>query len=187
MRIISGICRGRKLTPLKGLDIRPTSDRIRETLFNILGPQIRHAQVLDLFAGTGALGLEALSRGAMHAVFADRSDTACHMIRQNIHRCGFQEQTTVIRQDLFSSWIDAGIAGRRFDLIFIDPPYDKRYVSKILDRKNFSALLSENGIIVAEHAATETLPSSLIGLDIFRQKKYSRTTISFLTQTQDVA
>lgn len=187
MRIISGICRGRKLTPLKGLDIRPTSDRIRETLFNILGPRVRHAQVLDLFAGTGALGLEALSRGATHAVFVDRSDTACHTIRQNIDRCGFLEQTTMIRQDLFSPWLDAAIACRQFDLIFLDPPYDNGYVFKILDRKNLSALLSENGIIVAEHAADEILPSSLNGLDIFRQKKYSRTTISFLTRTQDVA
>ena len=187
MRIISGICRGRKLTPLKGLDIRPTPDRIRETLFNILGPRVRHAQVLDLFAGTGALGLEALSRGAVHAVFVDRSDTACHIIRQNIDRCGFPEQTTVIREDLFSLRTPAAIACQQFDLIFLDPPYAKGYVSKTLGQKNFSALLSENGIIVAEHAASEILPFSLNGLDIFRQKKYSRTLISFLTRTQDIA
>jgi len=186
MRIISGTCRGRQLSPLKGRDIRPTSDRIRETLFNILGSRVRHAQILDLFAGTGALGLEALSRGAGHAVFVDRSDTACQVIRQNIHRCGFHEQTTVIRQDLFSPWIDAGIACRRFDVIFLDPPYDNGYVLKTIHQKTLSALLSENGIIVAEHGAGETLTSSLNlnGLDIFRQKKYSRTTISFLNRTQ---
>ncbi len=185
MRIISGICRGRKLTPPKGLDIRPTSDRIRETLFNILGPRVRHAQVLDLFAGTGALGLEALSRGAAHAVFLDRSDTACHIIRQNIDRCGFPAQATVVRQDLFSPRTHAAILCRQFDLIFLDPPYDNGYVSKTLEQKNLVDLLSENGIIVAEHAAHEILPSSLNGLDILRQKKYSRTTISFLTRTQD--
>jgi 16S rRNA (guanine966-N2)-methyltransferase len=187
MRIISGICRGRKLVPLKGLDIRPTSDRIRESLFNILGPRVRHAQVLDLFAGTGALGLEALSRGAAHAVFLDRSDTACHIIRQNIDRCGFPEQATVIRQDLFSFQPHTAIACRQFDLIFLDPPYDNGYVLKTFEQKNLAALLAENGIIVAEHAAHEMLPSFLNGLDIFRQKKYSRTTISFLTRTQDIA
>ncbi len=187
MRIISGTCRGRKLTPLKGMDIRPTSDRIRETLFNILGPRVKNAQVLDLFAGTGALGLEALSRGAAHAVFLDRSDIACQTIRQNIDRCGFLEQTTVIRQDLFSLRLPAAIVSRQFDLIFLDPPYDNGYVIQILEQKNPAALLSENGMIVAEHAADEILPSSLNGLDIFRQKKYSRTTISFLTRTQDIA
>lgn len=187
MRIISGICRGRKLTPPKDLDIRPTSDRIRETLFNILGPKVRDAQVLDLFAGTGALGLEALSRGAAHAVFLDRSDTACDIIRQNIHRCGFPEQTTVIRQDLFSLWPPAAIDCRQFDLIFLDPPYDNGYALKTLEQKNLASFLSETGIIVAEHAAREILPPSLNGLDIFRQKKYSRTMISFLTRTQDIA
>jgi 16S rRNA (guanine966-N2)-methyltransferase len=187
MRIISGICRGRKLTPLKGPDIRPTSDRIKETLFNILGPKVRHAQVLDLFAGTGALGLEALSRGAAHTVFVDRSETACDIIRQNIHRCGFPAQATVVRQDLFSPGTHAAIVCRQFDLIFLDPPYDNGYVLKTLEQKNPASFLSETGIIVAEHAAHEILPSSLNGLDIFRQKKYSRTTISFLTRTQDIA
>jgi 16S rRNA (guanine966-N2)-methyltransferase len=185
MRIISGTCRGRKLTPLKGLDIRPTSDRIRETIFNILGPRVRHAQVLDLFAGTGALGLEALSRGAAHAVFVDRSDTACHIIRQNIDQCRFMEQATLIQQDLFSPWTDPGMASRRFDLIFLDPPYGLNYLLKTIEYHNLSEMLSENGIIVAEQDARETLSSTLTGLDIFRQKKYSRTTVSFLTRKQD--
>jgi 16S rRNA (guanine966-N2)-methyltransferase len=186
MRIISGACRGRKLSPLKGLDIRPTSDRIRETIFNILGPRVNHAQVLDLFAGTGALGLEAVSRGADHAVFVDVSETACHVIRQNIDRCRLMEQTTLIRQDLFAPWTDPAMASRCFDLIFLDPPYGRDYAVKVLEQRHLSALLSENGVIVAEHAAKETLPPSLNGLDIFREKKYSRTTVSFLTRIQDI-
>jgi 16S rRNA (guanine966-N2)-methyltransferase len=185
MRIISGTCRGRKLTPLKGMDIRPTSDRIREAIFNILGPRVRQARVLDLFAGTGALGLEALSRGAAHAVFVDQSHTACDVIRQNIDRCRFMEQATLIRQDLFSPWSDPVMASRCFDLIFLDPPYGRNYVVKTLELPQFSALLSENGIIIAEHDTRETLSPALTGLDIFRQKKYSRTTVSFLTRLQD--
>jgi len=186
MRIISGACRGRKLVPLKGLDIRPTSDRIRETIFNILGSRVRHAQVLDLFAGSGALGLEALSRGAAHAVFVDISETACHMIRQNIDRCRVREQTSLIQQDLFAPWTDPAMASRCFDLIFLDPPYGRDYVAKTLEHHHLSALLSENGIIVAEHATQETLSRPMAGLDIFRKKKYSRTTVSFLTRTQDI-
>jgi len=185
MRIISGACRGRKLVPIQGLDIRPTSDRIRETIFNIIGPRIRQARVLDLFAGTGALGLEALSRGASHAVFMEISETACHTIRQNIDRCRFTAQTTLIRQDLFVSWPHPALASDRFDLIFMDPPYGRNYAVKALDLPDFSDLLSENGIIVAEHDTRETLPPSMGGLDIFREKKYSRTTVSFLTRLQD--
>jgi 16S rRNA (guanine966-N2)-methyltransferase len=185
MRIISGTCRGRKLVPIQGLDIRPTSDRIRESIFNILGHRTRLARVLDLFAGTGALGLEALSRGASHAVFVDRSETACHAIRQNIDRCRFSEQATLIRQDLFVPWSHPAMTSSRFDLIFLDPPYGRDYVTQTLELPGFSDLLSENGIIVAEHDSRETLPPSLGGLDIFREKKYSRTTVSFLTRLQD--
>lgn len=186
MRIISGICRGRKLTPLEGLDIRPTSDRIRETVFNILGTRVKNARVLDLFAGTGALGLEALSRGASHAVFVDVSAAACRTIRQNIDRCRFSGQTDLIQQDLFFPLHDPAVTTRCFDLIFMDPPYDREYIKKIVEKQTIAAILSDSGIIVAEHATKERLSFPLNGLDIFRQKKYSRTTISFLTRTQDV-
>ncbi len=157
MRIISGSCRGRKLTPIKGMDIRPTSDRIREAIFNILGPRVWQAQVLDLFAGTGALGLEALSRGAAHTVFVDRSDTACDVIRQNINRCRLMEQAIRIRQDLFAPWTHPAMTSRRFDLIFLDPPYGRGFVVKTLEHPFFPALLSENGIIIAEHDFREIL------------------------------
>ncbi|HSL61745.1 MAG TPA: 16S rRNA (guanine(966)-N(2))-methyltransferase RsmD [Desulfotignum sp.] len=187
MRIISGTCRGRKLISPEGREIRPTSDRIRETLFNILGTRVKTARVLDLFAGTGALGLEALSRGAAHAVFVDTSPAACRIILQNINRCGFSLQAFVIRQDLHSALHGPSIASRRFDLIFMDPPYDRGFMEKIFEKQDFADLLSEGGILVVEHASREILPSSLNGLDIFRQKKYSRTTISFLTRTQDQA
>jgi 16S rRNA (guanine966-N2)-methyltransferase len=186
MRIISGSCRGRKLTPIEGLDIRPTSDRIRETVFNILGPRVKNARVLDLFAGTGALGLEALSRGAAHAVFVDVSAFACRTIRQNIDRCRFFGQADLIQQDLIFPLHDPAVISRCFDLIFIDPPYHRGYIKKIVEKQNIAAILSDSGIMVAEHATKESLSFPLDGLDIFRQKKYSKTTISFLTRTQDI-
>lgn len=185
MRIISGTCRGRKLISLEGREIRPTADRIKETVFNILGTRVKHARVLDLFAGTGALGLEALSRGAVHAVFVDTSAAACRIILQNIDHCRFSRQAHLIQQDLFSALHDPAITSRCFDLIFMDPPYDRGYVEKIFERREIADLLSKDGILVVEHAPREILPPSLNRLDILRQKKYSRTTISFLTRTQD--
>ena len=184
MRIISGTCKGRKLTALEGRDIRPTSDRIKETIFNILGPQVKKAKVLDLFAGTGALGLEALSRGASHAVFVDISVAACNMIQHHIDDCRFFEKAGLIRHDIFTGLLPPSVMSHCFDLIFMDPPYDRGYVSNILENQNIFSLLSDGGIVVAEHATKEILPHTLNGLDIFRQKKYSRTTISFLTKTQ---
>lgn len=186
MRIISGTCRGRKLTLLKGLDIRPTSDRIRESIFNILDSRTRDARVLDLFAGTGALGLETLSRGAAHAVFVDLSPTACRIIRQNIDRCHFSGQSELIQLDVLSALNHPAVSRHRFDLIFMDPPYGRGHVAQTLEHPHLSALLSKTGIIVAEHDVREILTPPLSGLDIFRQKKYSRTTVSFLTRIQDI-
>jgi len=183
MRIISGTCRGKKLMPLEGRKIRPTSDRIKETVFNILGHRVKNAQVLDLFAGTGALGLEALSRGAAHAVFVDACADACNIIRQNIDHCRFSQHANVVHHDIFSVFSVSAIPSKCFDLIFMDPPYNRDYVKKIFEKQEVALLLSDGGILVAEHAAKENLPDTLNGLDIFRQKKYSRTTISFLTRT----
>lgn len=187
MRIISGTCRGRKLASLEGRDIRPTSDRIKESVFNILGQRIKNALVLDLFAGTGALGLEALSRGAARAVFVDKSAASCRIIQQNIDHCRFFQQSCVIRQDIFFGQLPASVTSCSFDLVFMDPPYHKNHVKTLLEKHRISSLLSDDGIVVAEHGAKETLPDTLNGLDIFRQKKYSRTTVSFLTRTQDPA
>ncbi len=185
MRIISGTCRGRKLFSPKGRDIRPTSDRIKESVFNILGPRVKNALVLDLFAGTGALGLEALSRGAARAVFVDKSAVSCNIIQKNIDHCRFFLQSSVIWLDIFSRPLPLSVTSCSFDLVFMDPPYHKNHVRTLLETYQITSLLSDAGIVVAEHAAKEILPDVLNGLDIFRQKKYSGTTVSFLTRTQE--
>lgn len=187
MRIISGICRGRKLFSPKGRDIRPTADRIRESVFNILEPRAKNALVLDLFAGTGALGLEALSRGAAHAVFVDMSAASCSIVQQNIDHCRFSEKSRVFRRDIFKQALPLSVTASSFDLIFMDPPYHKNHVKTLVETYQISALLTDGGMIVAEHAAKEILPDILNGLDIFQQKKYSGTTVSFLTRIQDPA
>lgn len=179
MRVISGSCRGRKLVKLQGLHIRPTSDRVRESIFNILGQKVRKARVLDLFAGTGALGIEALSRGANHATFIDLS---CDTIQQNLRRCGLEEKASVISCDIVEASMPQRLTQQQFDLVFIDPPYGKGHIEHTLQKSSFLEMIDEDGIIIVEQSHKEKLDIRLPGLDIYRQKKYSKTLISFINK-----
>lgn len=180
MRIIGGNFRGRKLIALSGDDIRPTADRVREAVFNIIGPWIRETRVLDLYAGTGALGLESLSRGAKAAVFVDAALSSCEVIQKNIDLCKMAEKSTLIHQDIMGHPFSQVLRTAPFDLIFMDPPYGKGHVETTLERPGFIDLLAPEGIIVVEQSFKESLAKSFNGLDIYRQKKYSKTFISFL-------
>jgi 16S rRNA (guanine966-N2)-methyltransferase len=177
MRIISGSARGRKLIPIKGERIRPTSDRAKEDIFNIIGYRIRHAKILDLFAGTGALGIEALSRGADEAVFIDLD---CTVINKNIKLCRFEPDALIISMDIIRSAFPHNISSKKFDFIFLDTPYGKNYIEKVLHKKRFMDLMAPDAIIIAEHGSKENLQIHAPGFEIFRQKKYSNTIISFI-------
>lgn len=181
MRVISGICRGRKLVPIQGSRIRPTSDRVKEAVYNILGPAIKGARVLDLFSGTGALGIEALSRGAEHAVFMDIQTSTT---KENILLCGLEENARIISSDILGSDGFAPIQGQTFNFIFIDPPYGKQYIEQVFEKDLFSSLITKDSIIIAEHPVKENLEISHTGLDIFRQKKYSKTMISLIQKSK---
>lgn len=181
MRIISGACRGRKLVQIQGKDIRPTSDRVREAVFNILGPGIRAKRVLDMFAGTGALGLEALSRGAKSAVFVEAARSSCNVIKQNIELCRMADQARIICHDLVNASLP--VFHQPFDLIFMDPPYNKGYPGQVLGKPGFSELLAPGAILIVEQSVKETLNNPLNNLlnslDKYLEKKYSRTTLTF--------
>jgi 16S rRNA (guanine966-N2)-methyltransferase len=179
MRVISGSRKGRKLVPIEGERVRPTSDRTKEAIFNILGHSIRDSRVLDLFAGTGALGIEALSRGADHAVFLD---LYCDVVRQNVQLCRFETVSTIISHDIVNDPVPETLKGQTFDFVFIDPPYKTEYIEKTFEKEGFIDLLSPGCIIIAELSCKESLQLSLSTLDIFRQKKYSKTMISFITK-----
>jgi len=183
MRIIGGNFRGRKLIALSGDDIRPTSDRVREAIFSILGPRVREARVLDLYAGTGALGLESLSQGAKAAVFVDAAPSSCKIIQKNIDLCKMSEKTTLIHHDIMNSPFPQVLRTEPFDLIFMDPPYGKEYVETTLGKSDFIDLLAPKGILVVELSFKESLAEPVNGLDIYRQKKYSKTLISFLRKS----
>jgi len=159
LRIIGGTARGRHFEAPEGRDTRPTLDRVRENLFNMLQGRVTDARVLDLFAGSGALSLEALSRGAAFAVLADRDGGAVRTERKNIQSLGFADRTRQIR----SSWEQAAAAltaeGERFDLIFLDPPYAMTDLRDVTER--LKPLMAEEAWIVVEHqAGAEVLVSA---------------------------
>lgn len=188
MRIISGTAKGRKLCPppLHDKSIRPTSDRAREALFNILGSRVANARVLDLFAGTGALGLEALSRKAKSVVFVDNSPLALKLIRKNIQLCtpAFPEACAVqiIKHDLTRSLPVNKLsqdAASSFDLIFVDPPYSRNIALSILDFLDKSSLLARNGLLIVEERFNVELALDLSTLHAIDKRIYGETVFYF--------
>ncbi len=182
MRIISGKYRGRRLQSIPGNSIRPTSDRVKEAMFSILGTTCRQAAVLDLFAGTGALGLEALSRGARQVVFIDKSRRALEAIRKNIALCRAAGQTRVLKWDIAKNL--ACLAGRDtlYDLVFMDPPYGTELAATVLEHLEKHGILGAGAQIVIEHARND-LPEPGPAFELTSQRTYGRTMLSFIGYT----
>ncbi|MFH1092190.1 MAG: 16S rRNA (guanine(966)-N(2))-methyltransferase RsmD [Pseudomonadota bacterium] len=169
MRITGGEFKGRRLFAPRGLDIRPTSDRVKEAVFNILGPLQDKPNVLDLFAGTGALGLEALSRGAEQAVFVDRSLKALAAIRKNIEMLDLQGRTRVVRANL--PGLPKGLKELGpFDLIFLDPPYGRGLAGRSLALAAGMNLTAPGATALVEHAPSEELESAGPGWRLVRSR-----------------
>ncbi|WP_439647778.1 16S rRNA (guanine(966)-N(2))-methyltransferase RsmD [Collibacillus ludicampi] len=179
MRIIAGLAKGRRLQAVPGRTTRPTSDRVKESIFSIIGPFWQDGVVLDLFAGTGALGIEALSRGMEKAVFIDQDAKALHVIKENLRLCGFVDRAEVYRQDARKALQILARHGRVFDLIFLDPPYRLHIIPDLIDRIEQHALLRSGGVLVAEHAADIELPLRFQRVEQFRHAVYGDTAISF--------
>ncbi|MBR6029865.1 MAG: 16S rRNA (guanine(966)-N(2))-methyltransferase RsmD [Clostridia bacterium] len=158
MRIIAGEARSRTIETPKGLDTRPTLDRVRENLFNILSPRVPGARVLDLFAGSGALSLEALSRGAARAVMVDCQRAASQCQRQNAERLGMADRTRILLCDWKQAARTLAAAGERFDLIFLDPPYAMRGMEEVTAA--MAGLIAPEGLLVTEHRAGSPYPVS---------------------------
>ena len=152
MRVVSGIARGRKLKTPSGNEVRPTADSVKEAVFNILRNDVEGRRVLDLFAGSGQMGIEALSRGAKEAVFVDISRTSLKLVNENLALCGFQAET--VKEDALSYLKKAS----PFDIIIIDPPYDSDYYEKVLELIKSFDILTDGGIIVVETRRNRVLP-----------------------------
>ncbi|MBE5804702.1 MAG: 16S rRNA (guanine(966)-N(2))-methyltransferase RsmD [Clostridiales bacterium] len=180
MRIIAGTARGRSIEAPKGLDTRPTLDRVRENLFNILQRKTWDARVLDLFAGTGALSLEALSRGAAEAVLVDchRAAHACQ--RQNAEKLGFAGQTRILLMD-WQQAVCQLAAGEKFDLVFLDPPYAMRDLTGVM--ASLKPLLAEEAVIIVEHEA-KVMPATADGYEMYDSRKYGYVGVSFFRRAE---
>ena len=155
MRVISGTARGRRLKELPGMDTRPTTDKVKESLFNIIQFDIEGRTVLDLFGGTGQLGIEALSRGAQCCTFVDMNRQAAAVIRENVDTVGFADRATVQQGDAMAFL--SGCRGK-FDLIFLDPPYQTQLLENCIQAVAKFDILSEHGIMVCESALEKPLP-----------------------------
>ncbi len=180
MRVIAGTAKGRILTGPKSHSIRPALDKVKGAIFNILY-DVSGLNVLDVFAGTGAIGIEALSRGAEAAVFLDASSEALDIIRKNVEACGFGTRSRILRTRLPEELktVARKSSIETFDLIFVDPPYDKDLVNSSLALIVRQKLLAEGGTIVVEHSPRETIRAPE-GLSLYDSRKYGQTVISFL-------
>ena len=179
MRIIAGQYKGRRVKTLDGLQVRPTSDRLRETVFNILAPRIAAARVLDLCAGSGAMGIEALSRGASTVAFIEQNRRAHQTISDNLKHCGVVNGVRVINRDALTALKYLNEHGEQFDLIYFDPPYDAELYSPVLWLLAKSKLLKADGWLLVEHRRSMPLQESYETLQRFRELPQGETQLSF--------
>ncbi len=180
MRIIAGTCKRKSINSVPGMDTRPTSDRIRESIFNILRDTVREAVVLDLFAGTGAFGLEALSRGAEQALFIDTAPAAIKTIRSNIASCGFEDRTTAKKWDAVRDLNCLKHHAPPFSLVFLDPPYGKGWIRPALLHLAAASCLAPDAVLVIEHTSNEREWNEIPYFFPHDQRKYGKTLVSFV-------
>lgn len=181
MRVITGMVRGRRLVTPEGMDTRPTTDKVKEAVCSALQFDFAGAKILDLFAGSGQMGIEALSRGAASAVFIDADPRALSCIRQNVKACGFEAQASVLKTDAFSF---LQRTAETFDIAFLDPPYRHEILPQILPI--LAEKMQKNGIIVCEHEPECKLSQRILHFDLQKQKKYGKIIISVYRNTEEV-
>jgi len=186
MRIIGGTARGRQLANFSGLGTRPTPDRVREALFSILTSRFGNfcgLKVLELFAGSGAQSLEAISRGAESAILVESNRQAIGLIEENIQRCRFESKVVLKKQDVFTALPQLKHAAP-FDLILLDPPYNQGFIPRCLQQIESLQLLGEDGIICAESAANEEI-DAYGRLQLLDRRKYGSSTIHLFSWNED--
>ncbi len=182
MRVISGIAKGVTLKTPDGLATRPTTDRVKEAMFSIIQFEIPGQRVLDLFGGTGQLGIEALSRGAKSAVFVDEADSACKLIKENLKRSKMEPFAKVVRSD-YKSFLRS--SKEKFDIIFLDPPYAEVFLENSLKLITEIDILQTNGIIVTERPLEKDLPWQFSGYVRSRDYKYGKTLLTIYRRSDE--
>lgn len=169
MRVITGEARGRKLVTLEGEDVRPTTDRVKEGMFNIIQFDLEGANVIDLFAGSGQLGIEALSRGAKHCTFIDSANRSVEVVKQNLKTIGFEKRASVFCGD---AKMYIGLSKDNFDIALLDPPYNKNIIDAVLP--SVAEKMTDYGVIICESALDEKLPETAGEFSIHREYRYGK-------------
>ncbi|MFW6305949.1 MAG: 16S rRNA (guanine(966)-N(2))-methyltransferase RsmD [Bacillota bacterium] len=178
MRVIAGEAGGRKIKSIKGTPTRPTLDRIKEAIFNIIAPYIFADKGLDLFAGFGGLGIEALSRGIESMVFVENNYRNCRVIKENLDITGFADRGIIEKEDVFDYLKSSS---ELYGLVFMDPPYNQDYVERVLTLLSENQCIKDNAIIVAEHEVDYKY-KVIKGIELIKQKQYGDTGISIFTK-----
>ena len=181
LRVVAGVQKGRQLKQPVSPGLRPTSARVKEALFSIIADLVPNAQVLDLYAGTGALGLEALSRGAQEVVFVENQESSINVLRENIQDCSLTECYTIITEDVetFLTNPSSPYDTTTFDLVFADPPYEISNLESLLSKLDAAQRVTRNGVVVLEHFKKTSLPLQTGRLQQSRQSRYGDTMLSF--------
>ena len=188
MRVISGSARGRKLKSPKSSETRPIMDRVKTALFDILAPEIMGMRVLDLFAGTGAVGIEALSRGAESATFIERSPEAWQLVRENLALTNLSDRAEVLRTDAFAYLQQAAATGRRFDLVYVAPPQYVNMATQALTQLDTSPLTEPDGLVIIQIHPQERAEVDALTLKRLRrydERRYGSTLLLFYTHDEE--
>lgn len=185
MRVVSGSCKGKALKAVPGNSTRPTTDKVKEAIFNMIGPYFDGGVGFDLFAGSGGLGIEALSRGLEKVIFVDRDGKAIQTIYENIHKCEFDHQVEVYRND--AERAIKAVAKRElvFNYIFMDPPYKKQQLEKLLKMIDEHKLVSKNGAVICEHGSEFELPDMVGDFMKVKYEKYGIIAVSIYTHREE--
>ncbi len=178
MRVVSGKWKGRQLKAVPGMNTRPTTDKVKEAVFNIIGPYFDGGLALDLFGGSGSLGIEAISRGMDKAIFVDKDGKAIQTIKQNVEAFDLSEQVEIYRNDALRALNALKKREIKFDLILLDPPYKKHHLEELIHKISEYELLSPTGLIMAEHSNDVKLPEDMGNFIRTRQEDYGLTVIS---------
>ncbi|GGD68723.1 16S rRNA (guanine(966)-N(2))-methyltransferase RsmD [Paenibacillus nasutitermitis] len=184
MRVIAGTAKGRALKAVPGMNTRPTTDKVKEAIFSMIGPYFDGGWALDLFAGTGGLGIEALSRGAEHAVFVDLEQSSIEVIKRNVQASGFQEQAEIYRNESLRALKALAKRGSVFRIVFLDPPYKMKNMDVIMEKLSAEAMLAADAVIVVEHDAGHSYPEVIGHFEQAKHSKYGDTAVSIYNYRQ---
>ncbi|OPH61667.1 16S rRNA (guanine(966)-N(2))-methyltransferase RsmD [Paenibacillus ferrarius] len=178
MRVISGTAKGRSLKAVPGTSTRPTTDKVKEAIFSMIGPYFEGGQVLDLFAGTGGLGIEALSRGMDKAVFIDIEKKSIDTIQHNLQTAGLKDQAEIYRTDATRALKALAKREQQFELVFLDPPYKMKLIAELISAMEEQAIVVPNATIVVEHDAKDILPEVIGNFNQQRRADYGDTAVT---------